>query len=885
MKTPEWVDSLIDNLAPNDLAEEIRGDLYQLFLQDVQVKGLSYAKCRYVRNGVGFLAKRFFWKKSRFTNTHDSIMLSSYLKMAMRSLSAYRGTAIINTLGLVVGIASALVILTVIRFELSFDKFHTNADRIYRMVRVSGDDMSEFRGGISFPVPAAIKAEIPSLEHIVSMEYMGGVNVDVLDQSGTSMRKFREETGCALVEANFFEVFDFKGTDFSWISGNPKTALTEPFTVVLTKTLAKKYFGNDNPLGRTLQFQKKYDCKVTGVIEDFPPNTDFPFTVMIGYETLRVLAGDDGLNNWFSVNDSHQTYLVLPTGATQAEMEQSIAKVHAAHTPKELHNFRHYLLQKLSDVHFDARFGNFSGRTISKQTVLGLSIVALFLLLTGSINYINLSTAQSTLRSKEIGLRKVMGSNRQNLILHFLMETFLLVTVAGVIALGLSEILLMNFQSLLNLRLVDYNFTDPIILLSLLTIIVVVTLLSGFYPSLIISRLNPITAIQNKFSTEAVGGISLRKILVVVQFTITQILVVGTFIVVSQMRFFQNVDMGFNKDAIITAKVSDLDPGKRQTLEDQLRAQSFVQDVSFSYTLPSGVRRNRSSQDIGKADANSMEDYLVFEFAAVDEHYLRLYQIPLLAGRNLTLGDTSGNILINKTLVKNLTLGTPEEAVGTELKMGPQKVTVVGVIDDFYSNSLKEGVDNLVMLYREENFSTLSVKLNLTNQPGTLQESVGKIERIWSATYPDLIFSYQFLDENIQAFYAQEEKYAKLFQMFSLIFLMIGCLGLYGLITFVVNRKGKEVAIRKVLGATLANILLMFSKEYVRLIVLSFLLAVPVTYYLVNEWLSNFENHIELQWWFFVAPGLLVLCIAVVVVAMKSFRAASANPVDKLKYE
>jgi ABC-type antimicrobial peptide transport system permease subunit len=249
------------------------------------------------------------------------------------------------------------------------------------------------------------------------------------------------------------------------------------------------------------------------------------------------------------------------------------------------------------------------------------------------------------------------------------------------------------------------------------------------------------------------------------------------------------------------------------------------------------------------------------------------------------MADTSGNILINKTLVKNLALGTYDDAVGTELKMGPQKVTVVGVIDDFYSNSLKEGVDNLVMLYREENFSTLSVKLNVTDDANGLQEAVGKIEKVWSATYPDFIFSYQFLDENIEAFYAQEERYAKLFQLFSLIFLMIGCLGLYGLITFVVNRKGKEVAIRKVLGATLANILLLFSKEYVRLIVLSFALAVPVTYYVVNKWLNSFQNHIELQWWYFVTPGLIVLGIAILVVAAKSLRAAAANPVDKLKYE
>lgn len=883
--TPRWIDSLIDSLAPKDLAEEIRGDVYELFLKDVAEKGLPSARIRYVLNGLGFLTKSFFWKKSPDSYTNPFVMISSYFKMARRSLSAYKGNAVINILGLVTGIASALVILTVIHFELSFDAFHTNRDRIYRMVRVSGDNMSEFRTGISYPVPAAIAQEIPSLEHIVSMEYFGGVNVDLIDASGRSVKKFREESGCVLIEPAFFKVFDFKGTDFKWIAGNPEKALREPFTVVLTRTLAKKYFGEADPVGQTLRLQKKYDCKITGVIEDFPPNTDFPFTLLVAYESMRALAGDERLNNWFSVNDTHHTYLVLPPGTSKSYMEEQIAGVHAAHTPKELHTSRHYLLQEFRDVHYDARFGNFSGRTISMETLTALGIIALFLLLTGSINYINLSTAQSTLRAKEIGLRKVMGSNRSNLMLQFLTETFLLVLIAGVIALVLSEILIINLQPLLNLELTHYNFTDPFILLALAVIIVLVTLFSGFYPSIIISRFNPVAALKNRFSTEKVGGVSLRKVLVVVQFTFTQMLVVGTFIVVSQMRFFQNVDMGFNREAIITARIPDQDPGKMRVLKDQLSAQSFVSGVSFSFSLPSGVSRNRSYMDIGKPEATDMKDQVVFEFASIDPSYLDLYDIPLLAGRNLMMADTAGNILINRTLVKNLSLGTPQEAVGTELRVGSAKVTVVGVVEDYYSNSLKEGVDNLAMFIKPENFAAVSVKLNAVKGEGSLPDAVKAIERIWADSYPEFIFSYRFLDENIKAFYEQEQKYAQLFQLFSLIFLLIGCLGLYGLITFVVNRKGKEVAIRKVLGATLGSILLMFSKEYVRLIVISFLLAVPVTWYVVNNWLSNFANHIELEWWYFAAPGLLVLVIALLVVTMKSLRAAHANPVERLKYE
>lgn len=882
--SPRWIDALIDNLAPNDLAEEIRGDLYEMFEKDLSEKGSRAARLNYVRNGLGFLLKSFFWKRNP-SNVNSSIMLLSYFKMARRSLAAYKGTAAINILGLVIAIASAMVILTVIRFELSFDKFHSDSENIYRLVRVSGDDMSEYRTGISYPVPVALRSEIPALkDNIVSMEYFGGVNVDVLDASGTSVNRYREETGCTLLEQDFFKMFDYKGTNFKWIAGNPETALAEPFSVVITRSLAKKYFGDTNVLGKSLQFQHEHTCKVTGVLEDFPPNTDFPFTIMVSYPTLEKLAGDN-VNNWVNVNDTHCTYIKLSASTTREEMESLIAKVHAGHTPKELHESRHYLLQKLHDVHYEAQFGNFNNRTISKPTLLGLGLVGIFLLLTGSINYINLATAQSTLRSKEIGLRKVMGSNRINLMAQFLTETFLIVSVAGIIALALSSVLLINMQELLNITIHDSLLTDPLVWLSLFAIIIGVTLVAGIYPSLMISNFNPVTALKNKFGINTIGGISLRKVLVVVQFTITQMLVVGTFIVVSQMRYFQTQDMGFTTDAIVNIQVPY---GKWSTLEalrEKLQQHSFVSDVAFSYTFPSGRNRNRSYMDIGKPDASAMKDYQIFEYSPIDPNYLGLYNIKMLAGRNLKLSDSTGNILINGSLAKRLQFENPEKALGQELKIGGgDKVTVVGVVDDFYSNSLKESVDNMAMFLKPDHYRRLSVKLSVAST-ADMSGAVQDIEKIWTSFYPEHIFIYDYFDENVAAFYAQEEKYAKLFQMFSFIFLAIGCLGLYGLITFVVNRRGKEVAIRKVLGASLSSILVLFSKEYVQLILLSFILAIPATYFVVNDWLSNFANHIELKWWYFATPGMMVLLIALIVVASKSMRAANANPVDKLKYE
>jgi putative ABC transport system permease protein len=873
---PYWITYLIQNLAHDRVAEEIEGDLYEIYCNELVSHGPAFARRKYVLRALGFLAKRFFWKKSAQQN--QTIMLTSYFKMAQRSLFAYKSTSIINILGLVFGLASAIVIFTFVRFELSFDTFHSDREQIYRVVRVSGADMSEFRTGVSYPVPSALKAEIPSIKNITSLEYFGGANVTIANASGNELR-FREDDGCVLIEPSFFNVFDFRDSEFKWISGSPEVSLKEPFSVVLTKTMAKKYFGDEDPVGRTIELQGTH-CKVTGLTDDFPSNSDFPFRVLVSYETLRKLEGDGQFSNWGSVSDEHQTYIKLHETSTPAEMEEKIAKVHAAHTSKELSDDRHYLLQKLSDIHFDAKFGTLRRKTISKDTILGLSLIAIFLVLTAAINYINLATAQSTLRAREVGVRKVMGGTIKNVIAQHLTETFIVVFCAAILGLIVSDLLHYYLQSIIGMEKTNLNVTDPFMLLTVLAAIFIITVLSGLYPALVLSKFNPATALKNKFGTEKVGGFSLRKLLVVFQFTITQVLVVGTFVVISQMNYFRNADMGFAKEGIINLRIPIRDRGAMKVLEDQLRAKSFVEDISLSSTLPSGMNRNRSYTDIGRPDA----DAIVFEYVAIDENFLNLFKIDLLAGRPLRTADSTGSILVNRSVVKNLQLGSPEQALGQELELGGgDKVTVVGVIEDYYSNSLKEHPDNIAMMMHPKNYVTLSVKLSGAN--GIMSEHVEDIKRTWAQVYPEFIPVPTFLDANIAAFYQQEEKYSTLFKIFSIIFLVIGSLGLYGLVSFVVNRKQKEVAIRKVMGATVSHILLLFSKEYFVLIVMSFALAVPVAYYGVDSWLSNFKNRIPLNFYLFIAPGIMVLAIALGVIVIKTSRAATANPVDKLKCE
>jgi putative ABC transport system permease protein len=879
-KPPKWAGMLIERLAPEHLAEEIKGDLYEMFLCDVKRFNDSSARRRYSWRVIGFLAKSFFWERPTNRNYN---MTGSYFKMAKRSLLANKGTATINVLGLVIGIASALAIISIIRFELSFDTFHTDHKNIYRMVRVSGADLSEFRTGIPYAIPPAMKG-ISSIRKMTKLEYLGGASVDVLSADGKFERQFVEEGGVVTVEPEFFDVIDFADNPIKWISGDPKTSLSEPRSLVVTSAIAKKYFGDESPIGQTLRFQKTFDFKITGVIEDFPSNTDFPFRMLVSYSSMPLLF-KERMSDWVSVNDGHSMYVVLQDGVDVKDVEEQIAKLHAANVGKDLSAYRHYFLQPLREVHFDPNFGTFSKRTITHKTIFALELIALFLLAVGCINYVNLSTAQSTLRSKEIGMRKIMGSSQKNLIVQFLVETLIIVLIAAFTAVGVVAVSMPSLASMLGLQ-VKINFFDSYLWITLASIIAAVTICAGLYPALLISRFNPITAIKNQFTTGRILGVSLRKSLVVIQFTATQVLAVATFIVVAQMEFFRNVDMGFDRNAVVvTIRLLNSDRSLLSSFETELRRLPFVKNVAKSFTLPSGVDRNRSSRNIGKPEANDVQDYQNYEYSAVDENFLDLYGIRLIAGRNLTPADSGKNILVNEALMRNLGYNRPLDIVGAELKLGGDgMVHVVGVINDYYGNSLKERVDNIALDANAGRYRQVSVKLDLAAGQN-MTDVLTKLEQTWKSIYPEHAFQFRFLDDNIAMFYEQELKYSRLFQVFSAMFVLIGCLGLYGLITFIANKKGKEIAVRKTLGASVGNIIVMFSREYVVLIAVSFALAVPIARYGVNEWLTNFENHVDVQWWLFAVPGVMVLAIALAVVCMKSFNAAMANPVDKLRNE
>lgn len=885
---PRYMIIFLRWFCPDHLLEEIEGDLIQKFERDLGKFGADKARQRFVWNTLRFFRAGIFLRNRSSTPLINTVMLRSYLKMSVRSLWAYKGNSFINVFGLVIGIASALVILTIIRYELSYDRFHANADRIFRVVTVrqsEGDAL--YNPGICYPLPEALEDQISSLENITALRYHRELQVDVLDPQGLTLKKFHETDGCALVEPSFFKVFDFGGTDFQWIAGDPETALRDPFSIVLTRSMAKKYFSTMDVLGRTLKIAEQLDFKITGVIEDLPPNTDFPLTVLLSYSTYYKIQENVMKNDWRSVATTNQCFMTLPEGVHTGEIEKQIDRIFAAHVPEEVAKAQQFKLQPLKEIHQDNRFGNFNMRTVSTTTLWTLALGGIVLLLIACINYINLATARSTLRSKEIGIRKVLGSRRRQLIFQFLSEAFLIAFFASVLAVIAAQLIIIQLEPLVDINLREYIFFDFFILKSLLLILIIITLFAGFYPALMVSGFDPVSAMKNRLSAPGRGA-HLRKTLVVLQFTVTQIFIIGTFVVLHQMNYFRNVDLGFDKEGIVNVKLSNDYQGRIKTLQDKLRSIASISQVSISSTTPSGLRRATWTTGIRRKEVEP-NSAMGCEYQAIDAAYLDLYGIKLVAGRNFSPEDSAGYLIINQTLAGEAGFNSPEESIGREMVMDEKDYTVIGVVTDFHSRSLKEGLDKVAFAVHPHMYRLANIKFDLSsgdrNSSGLLQKTIGEIESVWATTFPETVFEYRFLDDNISEYYQQEIKMSKLLQMFSVVLLIIGCLGLYGLISFVVNRKLKEVAIRKVFGASMIHIMGLISRDYFKLILLAFVIAAPVSCYYLEQWLSTFVYRVHISWWIVALPGLIVLMVALMAVSVQLLRAARANPANTLKYE
>jgi putative ABC transport system permease protein len=800
-------------------------------------------------------------------------MFQNYLKTALRNLRRQAGSTILNVLGLTLGIAASLILFLLVRYHTSFDTFHPNKDRIYRVTTTSkGNSSDDYTSGVPSVLPEAFRLDFPEAEEVTFTSYRSGGLITV-DQQGGEAKKYDEERGISYIQPNFFSIFNR-----AVIHGSIDKALDEPNEAVLSRSWASKYFGREDALGEVFRYDNK-DFKVTAVMEDPPANTDLPISIMLSYATVKKELEEHG---WNSIWSDEHCYFLLREGVNISQLEARIPTFVEKYLGKENRNGQTFILQPLGEIHFDDRFGNYNYNTVSKAAILALSIIGVFLLLTACINFINLSTAEAVKRSKEVGIRKSLGSTRRQLILQFLGEATLVTLTASVLALAFAQVSLRFLNPFLDLELA-LSLSDGVLWGFLLATVVVVALVSGLYPSVVVSAFNPVLALKNQMGNRGSSGFYLRRGLVVLQFFISQFLVIATLVIISQNNYFRNKDLGFRKDAILTVPIpvsespADTIRGNRmRTLRDELMRIPGVELASLSNTPPS----SGSVSGTGFTLEGSTEFYET-QVKTIDANYLTLYDLKLVAGSNLADLDTAQGFLVNEKLARVTGHENPAELVGKRIDMWGKKLPVVGVVRDFHTVSLHTPIEATIMLNRLRNYRTLSLQV----RPGEVQAALPAIQKMWEATYPEYIFSYEFMDESIREFYESEVRLSTLLSTFTSLAIFIGCLGLFGLASFMANQKTKEIGIRKVLGASVTNVLFIFSKEFVVLIVVGFAIAAPVAWYLMNEYLSEFAYKITLGPELFLGGLLLTLLVAAATVGYRSARAAMVNPVDSLRSE
>ncbi|NII26082.1 FtsX-like permease family protein [Pseudoflavitalea sp. X16] len=794
-------------------------------------------------------------------------MFKNHFKTAIRNLVRSKSYAVMNITGLAVGLAACLLIFLLIQFETSFDNFHNHPDRIYRVVAATNTpDGIDYSTHNAFPVAAGLRADYPQLEQVARIYTEDDALVTVMNDKTQATQKKFKVTHLFFADPAFFDIFNFP-----FIAGNPKTALTAPNTVVLTQQTAEQYFGSwQAAINGYIKYDNGKVCKVTGILKNTPANTDYPLQVVLSFKTVQ----NDASSDWVSQTSNLNTFVVLPQNMTAQQFDNQLAAFVKKHTPAEYAN-QGYKLQPLSDIHYDSRFGTFSGKTFSKEVITTLSLIGLFLVIIACINFINLATAQAVKRSKEVGIRKVLGSSQKQLILQFLYETFLITCTAVVMATGIVCITLPLLDTLLQADL-EIRFDLPLIAFILVAIIMT-TLLSGFYPAIILSGFKPITALKNKLTGRRTGGLSMRRALVVFQFAIAQALIIGTLVVVSQMNFFTNTAMGFDKEAIITVPIPNR--SKIDALKTQLLAQAGIKNVSVSAYSPADD--SNWGSDFRFDNAIKPTDFEA-DLKWADADYFKTYNIQFIAGRPYEQSDTVKGFVVNELLARKLGFRDPEDMLGKRINFWDKvEAPVVGVIKDFNGHSLENAIKPTVLGSLKRSYQLINIKI----QPQNATQTLASIENLWRQAYPDFIYEYQFLNDKIAGFYQQERQLSQLYTLFAGIALLISCLGLYGLVSFMAVQRIKEVGVRKVLGASAMNIIYLFSKEFTVLVALAFLIAAPFAYYFMHQWLQNFAYRINISAGIFLLTIFASVIIAWLTVGYQSIKAALANPVDSLRRE
>ncbi|HTM93385.1 MAG TPA: ABC transporter permease [Flavisolibacter sp.] len=802
-------------------------------------------------------------------------MFKNYLKVSLRNLWKNKAFSSINIFGLATGIACSLLIFLFVKDEMSYDNFHKDADHIYRVVKdfVNDDGSLIPDATTQSPLAPAMQREIPEVATVTRIRPNWGGNY--LIKYGD--KKFTEEKLYG-VDSSFFDVFTFP-----FIQGNAKTAFKDVNSIVLTESSAKKIFGKENPIGKIVNVDAYGDMMVSGVIKDVPSNSHFHFDYLVSYH--KQPGNSRQLDNWNGYND--YTYVKVKPGTNIPVFVKKIQQLNDRNVEKSYSNF---YVQPIKDIHLTSNLKWELEPNGDKQYVYIFTLIALFIIIIAGINYMNLSTAKASVRAKEIGVRKVAGALRSSLVNQFLFESVITCLFAAIVAIGIAQLLIPVVNDLTGKQLsllqgpgLLYAFVGSMLL----------GVLAGFFPALYLSSFQPISVLKGLKLNDS-GALSLRKALVVVQFSISIILIIGAVIISQQMHYLRSAKLGFNTDQVVAIRSANfLSQSNRSAFKNELKQITGVRDVTASNGfLPNGFSTSRVS-----VKGSTQEQQV--NFIGIDYNFLDLMQIKIKEGRGFSpnfpgdtlnngipggpLEQTIGSIILNETAIKELQLSSP---IGKQILWATDKdtnyyVNIVGVVKDFHFTSLRNEIKPFAFFADPRAQETLLVKLLANN----IDKTLAQIQSKWKEFPSERALDYTFLDETFARLYSAESRFQKVFISLVILGILIACLGLLGLATFAAQQRVKEIGIRKVLGASIVSIVQLLSKDFLKLVLIAFVIALPVGWYAANRWLQDFAYRIDVKWWVFLLAGLIAVMIAFVTISFQTIKAAIANPVKNLRTE
>ena len=797
-------------------------------------------------------------------------MLRNYLKTALRNLGKYKAFSLINLLGLTIGIACCILILLYVRDELSYDRYHKHANRILRVTRewLNEDGTTSLHlGHVAPPIAPLLINDFPDIIEAVRIQKPGRILCSF------DNRHFLEED-MIFADENLFKVFSF-----TLIKGDPETALKDPFSVVITERAAQKYFGDQDPMGLMLKIENRFNTRISGVIREAPSNSHFHFVMIGSLSTFKQLYGQREFQSWSSNN--YATYLLLPQDYPVDSLGTQFPAFLDRHLGESSHNRNRLHLQRLTDIHLHSHLDSELEPNSDIVNVYIFSAIAVFVLLIACINFMNLSTARSSVRAKEVGMRKVVGAQRGHLIRQFLSESLLMAFMALFLAVALVKIVLPAFSGFVN-RELNLGFIDNWeVWIGLLGIALLVGMAAGSYPAFFLSSFRPALVLKGTQGPSGKGSV-FRTILVVAQFAISTILIISVAVVYKQLQYSRTRQLGFNQEQIVVLPTTSQIRGQYETIRIRLLNNPSIVNVATSRRVPSGRLLDSGGARIISGNSSEPINFRI-AFVTTSYDFIPTYEMELVAGRNFSQEfstDATQAFILNETAVKKIGWN-PEEAVDKEFQYGRRKGRIIGVVKDFHFESLHQEISPIVFYIQPGDYRHISVKLRRENIPQTM----AFLKEEWSKYRPNYPFDYFFIDENFDELYRSEEKLGQVFGAFALLAICIACLGLFGLASFTAEKRTKEIGIRKVLGAPVLGIIFLLSKEFTRWVIVANAIAWPLAYFVMQKWLQNFAYRTSLGLWIFVGAAGISLVITLLTVSFQSVKAALADPVSSLRYE